>query len=224
MMNALLAEMIGGKIFSLAKLFEWTGAVNIDLSVGVIIWPVVFILSDIINEYFGRNGVKKLSYLASGLILYSFIVIFFSTKMPPADFWLQNNSVDPQGRPFDANYAFTMVFSQSMGIIIGSITAFLVSQIIDAHTFHFLKGITGNKKLWLRATGSTAISQVIDSFIILFIAFYVAGNWTIKQVIAVATVQYLYKMGIIILLTPLIYLAHYIIDRYLGLKKLESSH
>ncbi len=223
MMNALLGEMIGGKIFSLAALLNLSTDIEINLSVGVIIWPIVFLLSDIINEYFGVSRVKKLSYLAAILIAYSFLVVFFSTEAPPAEFWLQNNSTDAAGNAFNINYAFSVIFRQSMGIIIGSITAFLVSQIIDAYTFQYLRKITGNKNIWIRATGSTAISQVLDSFLILFIAFYVAGNWTFEQVLQVGVVQYIYKMTITIIFIPLIYLAHGIIDRYLGVGKKEIS-
>ena len=103
-----------------------------------------------------------------------------------------------------------------MGIIVGSITAFLVSQLTDTYTFHYIRKITGHKKLWLRATGSTIVSQLIDSFLILFIAFYWLGNWTAVEVIAVGVVQFFYKVILAVLFTPLIYWLHYIIDRYLG--------
>jgi uncharacterized integral membrane protein (TIGR00697 family) len=103
-----------------------------------------------------------------------------------------------------------------MGIIVGSIMAFLVSQLVDVYAFHYLRKLTGHKKLWLRATGSTVISQLIDSFVILFIAFYFLGNWTFGQVLSVGVVQYTYKIIMAVALTPLIYIFHYFIDRYLG--------
>ena len=100
--------------------------------------------------------------------------------------------------------------------MIGSIISFLVGQLVDAYTFHFLRKLTQHKLLWLRATGSTIVSQLIDSFLILLIAFYFFGNWSLIEVISVGIIQYLYKIIIAILLTPLIYWAHFIIDRYLG--------
>ena len=139
--------------------------------------------------------------------------------MPPAEFWLKLNSVDNQGRPFDINFAYASIFRQGMGIIVGSLTAFLVSQLVDAYIFHYFKKITGHRLLWVRATGSTIVSQIIDSFVILFIAFYFLGNWSVEQVLKVGTIQYIYKILLAILLTPLIYLAHIIIDRYLGKDK-----
>jgi len=222
--NAIIAEFTGAKIFNLGKILG-IGQVHLpflslpfdfNVSVGLIIWPLVFIISDLANEYFGREGVRKLSLLTAIIIAYGFIVIYFGTQAPPARFWLENNLKDPLGNPFDINYAYTAIFRQSMGIIVGSISAFLVSQLVDVYAFHYLRKLTGHKKLWLRATGSTVISQLIDSFVILFIAFYFLGNWTFVQVLSVGVVQYTYKIIMAVALTPLIYIFHYFIDRYLG--------
>jgi len=223
--NALVAEFAGVKIFSLEKLLGFKPAnlpffngqtLSFNLSVGVVIWPLVFMISDIINEYFGRDGVRKISFMTAGMIAWSFLVVLAGTEIPPADFWLQINSTDPAGNPFNIDFAYSSIFRAGLGIIAGSLTAFLISQLIDAYTFHYLKRITGHKKLWLRATGSTVISQIIDSFVILFIAFYLLGNWSMQQVLQVGLVQYTYKVGMAILLTPLIYVAHGVIDRYLS--------
>jgi len=136
--------------------------------------------------------------------------------LPPADFWLENNRMVVAEGNFDINLAYNAVFRQGVNIIVGSLTAFLVSQLIDAYTFQYLKKITGHRYLWLRATGSTVISQLIDSFLILFVAFYCLGNWSLDQVFQVGLLQYIYKVSLAILLTPLIYLMHWIIDRYLS--------
>jgi hypothetical protein len=227
--NAIIAEFTGAKIFNLGAILG-IGQIHLpflsipfdfNVSVGLIIWPLVFIISDLMNEYFGRGGVRKLSYLTAIIIAYGFVVLYFGTQAPPAQFWLENNIKDASGNTFDINYAYTAIFRQSMGIIVGSISAFLVSQLVDVYAFHYLRRLTGHKKLWLRATGSTVISQFIDSFVILFIAFYFLGNWTFDQVISVGIVQYTYKILMAVGLTPLIYIFHYFIDRYLG--KDESS-
>jgi len=223
--NALLAEMIGVKIFSAEDTLGVPPAqihlikdfvLDFDLTAGVVIWPVVFIVTDIINEYFGKKGVRKISFLTAGFIAYAFIVIYMVTILPPARFWLDLNSQDPSGNSFNIDYAFRMIFRQGLGIILGSLIAFLIAQLLDVFVFQKLRAITGNRMIWLRATGSTLISQLIDSFIVLGIAFYVFGNWPIKQVIAVGINNYIYKFFIAIALTPLLYLGHYIIDRYLG--------
>lgn len=222
--NAVLAELIGVKIFSLEQtlgfepvnlnIFGYT--LDFNLTAGVLIWPVVFITTDIINEYFGQPGVKKISFLTAGLIIYTFIIISIVTQVTPAQFWLDVNASDAEGNPFNINYAFNTVYSQGLGIIIGSLTAFLIGQLIDVFIFHRLRRVTGQRLLWLRATGSTLVSQLIDSFVVLIIAFYLFGNWSIAQVASVAIINYLYKFFIAIVLTPLIYLGHYLIDQYLG--------
>jgi len=222
--NAILAELTGAKIFSIGKLFQevFRGStppdflLSLNMSIGVVIWPLVFITSDILNEYFGRNGVRRISFITAAIIAYTSIFLVTANKLPPADFWLKNNPVDAAGNPFDINYAYNSIFRQGVNIIAGSLIAFLVSQLIDAYTFQWVKKITGHKYLWLRATGSTVISQVIDSFLILWVAFYLLGNWSMDQVIRVGVVQYVYKISLAILLTPLIYLMHFLIDKYIG--------
>jgi uncharacterized integral membrane protein (TIGR00697 family) len=103
-----------------------------------------------------------------------------------------------------------------MWIIVGSITAFLVSQLIDVTIFHFVKNRTGNKLIWLRSTGSTVISQLFDSFIVLGIAFWMTGKMTTDVFIVSAFTGYFVKLIIAILLTPLIYLGHYLIGKYIN--------
>jgi len=212
--NAIIAEILGTKIF------EFDFILNFNMSVGVIIWPVVFITTDIINEYFGKKGIKKISYFTILLIIYVFIIIYMSTKLTPNNYWLNINSVDNHGNPFNIDYAYNIIFLQSTGIIIGSIIAFLIAQILDVIVFHKLKRMTKGKFIWLRATGSTLISQFIDSFVVLFIAFYLlAPNdkvWSLSQVFSVGFDNYTFKFIIAILITPLIYLAHYLIDSYMG--------
>lgn len=228
--NAIVAEMIGVKIFSAEATVGLNPAhlnilgytLDFNLTAGVILWPFVFITSDIINEYFGKEGVKRISVLTACLIAYAFIIIATTTLLPPANFWLQNNNTDNQGHSFDINYAFKTIFRQGLGIIVASLTAFLIGQFVDVFVFHRLRIMTGSKLIWLRTTGSTLVSQFIDSFVVLFIAFYFLGNWSFSQVISVGIINYIYKFFVAILLTPLIYLGHYLIDNYLGKNNAEK--
>lgn len=223
--NAILAEIIGVKIFSAEALLGVPGAqlqllpgfkLDFNLTAGVILWPIVFVTTDIINEYFGKEGVKRISIITVCLILYMFLVIQVITNLPPASFWLEVNNKDAAGNAFNIDFAFNSIFRQGSGIIIGSMVAFLISQFLDASVFQWLRKITGSKKIWLRATGSTLVSQLIDSFVVLFIAFYVFGNWSLPQIISVGIINYIYKFSVAIVLTPLLYFAHYLIDGYLG--------
>lgn len=226
--NALVAEMIGGKLFSGEMTigidpveFNFFGNVtNFTLTAGVVIWPVVFIVSDLINEYFGRPGVKRISYLTAILIGYAFLVVFFAIDLPPAQAWLDAYKTDKAGNHFNIDYAFNTIFGQSQRIIIASLTAFLIGQLLDAFVFQRLKKITGNKMLWVRATGSTLISQLVDSFVVMYVAFY--GTYENYILTSVALTTYIYKFFVAIALTPVIYAGHFLIDQYLGREHAEK--
>ena len=114
------------------------------MSLGVVVWPVVFLTTDIINEYFGKPGVRRLTLLTVGLILYAFLVIFGALQIPAAKI-----------SPVD-DASFRTVLGQSLWIIVGSVTAFLVSQLVDVMVFWVFRDRTAGRHLWLRATGSTA--------------------------------------------------------------------
>ena len=227
--NALVAEFIGIKIFSFERTLgvspvKWTifgGQWNFDLTAGVLLWPVVFVMTDIINEYYGQRGVKFLSWLGAGLIAYAFFMLYCSIQLVPADWW----SGSQTGRGVtDMNASFNGIFGQGLGIIIGSLSAFIFSQILDVMIFHQIKKRTGERMLWLRATGSTLFSQLIDTFVVTSIAFYfypmlVKGNgepWPVRQLLTVCTGGYIYKFCAALLMTPIIYLVHQLIEKYLG--------
>lgn len=216
--NAIVAEFIGVKIFSLegtlgiAPLF---GKVNpFMFSAGTLLWPIVFIMTDIINEYYGVKGVRLLSYLAAGLIAYGFLMVYFAIQMTPADFWVTQNQefgVD------NMQVAFANIYGQSNWIVVGSLVAFLIGQIIDAYVFHRVRQWLGEQKVWLRATLSTAVSQLFDSFIVLYIAFVLGPpKWELGLFFEVGSNNYLYKLLMAILLIPLLYVVRSLIDRYLG--------
>ncbi len=220
--NALIAECIGGKIFSLEKLlgippfqFELFGqkGLSFNLTCGVLLWPLQFVMTDIVNEYYGPKAIRLISYIAVGLITYAFLMFYLSINLPPADFWV--GSKIPFGIA-DMQLAYTGIFGQGMWIIVGSIVAFLVSQIIDVAVFHRIKAFTGEKWVWLRATGSTVVSQLIDSFIVLYIAFKIGNNWSWQLVLAICVLNYIYKFAMALLLTPLIYFAEARIAHWLG--------
>ena len=222
--NAIIAEIIGVKIVSIEKSLGfsplnlttfWGEKWDLNQTAGALNWPIVFITSDIINDYFGKKGVKFISYTTSLFIAYSFLIIYLATLLVPADFWLSVNA-----KTGNINDSFSLIFRQGLGIISGSLTAFLISQLFDAHVFEKIKNRTGNKLIWLRATGSTLISQLLDSFLVIGIAFYLFGNWSISQWINVSLNNYLYKFFIAVLFTPLLYLVHFIIEKYLKKEKI----
>jgi uncharacterized integral membrane protein (TIGR00697 family) len=193
--NAIVAELTGGKLIDVF---------GVPMSIGILPWPIVFVTTDLINEYFGEKGVKRLSLITAGLIAYTFFVLYFAIQIPSTGI----SSVTSE--------QFKSVFGQSQLIIVGSIAAFLVSQLIDVTIFHFVKKRTGNKMIWLRSTGSTVISQFFDSFIVLGIAFYLPGIMDFKTYIISGLTGYSVKLVIAILMTPMIYLGHYVIQKYIS--------
>jgi queuosine precursor transporter len=220
--NALIAEVIGVKIFSLEETlgfkpfsFSFFGrdGLSFSLTAGVLLWPVVFIMTDIINEYYGSRGVKFLSYMAVALISFAFLMFLGAIYLTPPAWWIGGNK---ESGVENMQSAYSAVLGQSNWIIIASLIAFLIGQLVDVFIFHKIKKATGEKMIWLRATGSTLVSQFIDSFVVLFVAFYIGGNWSWQQVLATGTVNYIYKFAVAILLTPVIYLVHGWIEKYLG--------
>lgn len=159
-----------------------------------------------------------MSWLAVALILYAFLMAFLAIKTPPNDWWQSISGVrdNPAESLPDMNLAFKRIFGQGMWIIIGSIIAFLIGQIIDVMIFHKIKMITGEKKIWLRSTGSTVISQLVDSFVVLIIAFYIGSDWDLVRVLAIGVVNYTYKFIMALVMTPVIYGVHGLIENYLG--------
>lgn len=232
--TAIVAEFIGVKIFSLEASmglkpvdlsFFGEGHLSFNLTAGVLLWPVVFVMTDIVNEYYGEKGVKFLSWMTVGLIAFAFLMTYWAIQLEPAGFWPKSHvqadwspeqQQDVLAKVGDYNYAFKLVFGQGLWIIIGSLVAFMVGQVVDVVFFHRIKKLTGEKYIWLRATGSTLISQLVDSFVVLFIAFYLGANWPINRVLAIATVNYIYKFVMAVGLTPVIYWMHAVIERYLG--------
>lgn len=194
--NAVVAELIGGKLIQIGPFV---------MSIGILPWPVVFLTTDLINEYFGEKGVRRLSILTACLIAYAFIILLLAITIPAA------KGISPVN-----DEQFQAVFGQSMWIIVGSIIAFLVSQLIDVTVFWFFKKKTGNQKIWLRTTGSTVISQLFDSFIVLGIAFWLPGKINFDTFISSALTGYTFKLCVAVVLTPLIYLGHYLIKKYLA--------
>ncbi len=223
--NALIAECIGGKIFSLEGVLGMAPAnlslfgekgLSFNLTCGVLLWPLEFVITDIVNEYYGPKAVRRISITAVALISYAFLMFYIAMKAAPASFWV--GSKTEMGVP-SMQTAFEAIFGQGMWIIVGSLVAFLVSQLIDVMVFHKIKKMTGEKMVWLRATGSTVVSQLVDSFVVLVIAFKIGNGWSWSTVLAVCVVNYMYKFTMAIVLTPVISLVENRIEKYLGKEK-----
>ncbi len=181
---------------------------RVTMTAGVIAFPITFIVTDVMNEYYGKRGIRYVTFVGMAMIVFEFLLLWICIEVP----------VDPSS-PVSQG-AFSEVFGSSQRVIVGSLTAYLLGQLADITLFHWLRRLTQGKYLWLRATGSTFGSQFIDTFIVLSIAF--VGQLSIQEILAITLFNYSYKFVIAVGITPIIYLAHYGMDRYLGHDKAEA--
>lgn len=198
----ILAEATGSKLVQ----YEWTSSIVFTMTMGVIPFPITFLVTDVINEYYGKPGIRFITVIGMAMIAFMYVVLVIDMAVPAAPFSPVTDET------------FNAVFGQSTRIILGSITAYLIGQLIDIYVFHWIRRRTRERLIWLRATASTFVSQFIDSFVVLFIAF--SGKVPVPQIVNIGVTNYIYKFFIAITLIPFIYLAHYLIDRYLG----EEAH
>lgn len=217
--NALVAEMIGGKIIYVGDPSWKLGPLGpFAASVGVLPWPVVFVTSDLVNEYFGKRGVRRLTFLAAAMIAYTFAVLYVTMQVPSA--MVMRDGVEKAMGVDDASY--NTVFGQTQSIILGSLLAFLIAQLIDVLVFHVLRRRTGKSLIWLRATGSTVVSQLIDSVVVLYVGLALPLGWSLSEFASVAATNYTIKLIVAIAATPLVYLGHWAVERYLGKSVAEA--
>ncbi len=227
--NAVLAELIGVKLFQLEDVFGLpkadfqllgTDHLSFRLSIGVLSWPLVFLVTDLVNDYFGVRGVRLLTLITAGLIALCFAILGLAIAAPPDRAWWAGSNSE-NGVP-DMQLAFTAIFGQSRNIIVGSLTAFLISQLVDAFVFRAFKRVTGEKRIWLRSTGSTLVSQLVDSLAVTWVAFALLGKMPFAEATALAITAYVYKFLVAVVSTPLIYLAHAGIERWLGAEQAQQ--
>ncbi|MEY4739751.1 MAG: hypothetical protein RLZZ05_1135 [Bacteroidota bacterium] len=223
--NVIIAEVVGVKLFSLEQTLGMAPAnltllgesgLGFTLSAGTLTWPIVFIMTDIINEYYGFRGVKFLSILTAAIIGFAFIVFYAAIHLAPDNYWI--GSQKQNGVP-DMQAGYAQILGQGMSIIFASLTAFLVGQMADATVFKKIKIITGEKGIWMRATLSTLVSQLIDTFVVGYIYLYFSIGFSFPRVTAIGLTGYSYKFIVAIICTPLVYLAHNLIESYLGKSK-----
>lgn len=207
--NAVTAELISNKLIDIPISFNLGGLQfgPFTTIIGILPWPLVFLVTDLMNEFYGQKAVRRISWITAGLIAYCFVVVTLALYVPTKEI---------PGSTLATDSEFRKVFGQAQAVIIGSIAAFLISQLMDATLFAWIKKKTGNRMIWLRSTGSTMISQLFDSYIVLYIGFVLPGALTFNDFMKVAPTNYVLKLLIALSLTPLIYLGHWLIRRYLG--------
>jgi uncharacterized integral membrane protein (TIGR00697 family) len=196
----LVADIVAGKFFVLG---------GVSIPVGTVTFPIAFLLTDVVNEYYGRAGSRLMTLVGMGMLILGFGVITAARLLPVA----------PDSPVSQAS--FDGVFGLSWRLFLASLVAYLVSQFLDIYTFHLVKRVTESRHLWIRAIGSTALSQIVDT------AFVTGGAWLgvleVGEIVTIAGYSYLYKLVVAIALTPLVYVAHEIITARLGIEPLRHD-
>ena len=210
----LVADITGSKFFRL-PLFRIGDYEFVTHSVGMLSFPITFLLTDLINEYFGARAARRTTWIGLGCALLAFSLIWLGRMLPVAP-------ESPLSQP-----VFEQVFAMSNRLYVASLTAYVFGQLADIALFGFIKRKTGGRFVWLRATGSTVVSQSLDSFLVTFILFQgVVGADgqppTLPTILRIAATGYILKFALAIALTPLIYLGRVLIRRQMGLLPAEA--
>jgi queuosine precursor transporter len=189
---ALIAgDFIGGKFFAFA---------GHTLSAGIIPFPLTFVLTDVVNEFYGKEGARRLTYVGFLAAVFVWGVINLALSLPTVSDSPISDAV------------FRSAFGTSARLYVASLSAYLVGQFLDITIFGLLRRSTGERLLWLRSTGSTVLSQAIDSLSVSFV--FLVGTRPSSFILANAANNYVGKLVMAVLLTPLVYLGHTVLHRY----------
>jgi uncharacterized integral membrane protein (TIGR00697 family) len=205
----LIGDTIGSKLFVVDVPLGFV-TLPATLSVGAIWFPITFLLTDTVNEFYGTAGARTMTFVGFWMALLAFAIIYSARRIPAAGF-----------SPVSQD-SFDSVFGNANRIFAASLCAYLIGQLVDIAIFQHLKGMTKSRHIWLRSTGSTLISQLIDTLVVTYVAF--AGKLTAEQLRRTATTSYALKVLIAVGLTPAIYALHGVIHRYLGLTPAPPAH
>jgi queuosine precursor transporter len=198
-----IADIIGSKLIHFTLPFSVLGLdPSVILSAGIVPFPVTFVLTDSINEFYGPQGARRITIIGLAMAILAFCLLTLARWMPTFA-----QSPIP-------NDVFNLVFGLSGIMFVASLTAYLLGQLLDIAIFHAIRKLTGHKWLWLRSTGSTVVSQLVDTLVVTLIAF--GGKLPWDTLTHLASNNYFWKFCIAVAMTPVCYLLHGIIHRYLG--------
>lgn len=203
--SLVVGDIIGVKLFEV-KL----GPIVAVMSIGMLPFPVTFLLTDILNEFYGKTAARFVTWVGFFMAIFAFTVIGIAVQVPWAPL---TRAADWTGA---AEGSFNNIFAGSQRILVASMIAYLVGQFCDIAIFNLLKRVTNNKLLWLRATGSTLVSQLIDTVVVQYVAW--TGVLPNSTIVSIIYTSYVVKLLVAVGLTPFIYLGHAFVERKLGIK------
>jgi uncharacterized integral membrane protein (TIGR00697 family) len=213
--SLLVADILGVKLFEVS-----IGGLTVRHTCGMLTFPVTFLLTDLVNEYYGPRAARRIVWLGLAMGLFAFLAMNAALAMPRWEV------------PFNLpDGAFEAVFANSRVMYVASLGAYLVGSLLDITVFGWLKRLTDGRWIGLRATGSTVVSQALDSFVVTWLAFGVgrtlfptdAAAMPLADVATTAATGYALKFGLAIALTPVIYLGRAVLSRGLGMHPLPAT-
>jgi queuosine precursor transporter len=212
----IIGDIVGIKLFQ----FPLWGKLTVQHTCGMLTFPITFLITDLLNEYYGKKAARRVAIVSFVMAMVVFVVINVAQAMPA---W---------NVPFNVSQeSFDQIFGSAKIMYVASLTAYLVGSLCDIWIFGLLKRLTGGKHIWLRATGSTVVSQAIDSFIVTYLAFslgrqlFPSGTaaMTFPDVLTTAATGYVLKFVIAVVLTPVIYAGKPFVKNVIGLRPLPTD-
>lgn len=189
------------------KFFTWSpfGIYNFELSVGIIAYPITFLVTDIISEVYGKKRANRLVKAGVVASAFALLIVIVSTSAS-ATSWSPINDA-----------TFKKVFGFTFVAVGASLAAYLLAQFLDVQIFHFWKKLTKGKHLWLRNNFSTFTSQLFDTAtVLLLLCTFGIIEWKMFGLLLLN--GYLFKVLFALFDTPVIYASVYFIRKYFGLK------
>jgi hypothetical protein len=215
----LLANILGVKLFSF-PVHAFGVSFKVEHTVGMLTFPITFLLTDLLNEYYGTRAARRVAYVGFVMGMLAFVLIWMARQFPIL-----------AGIPGTATHeAFENIFGSASLMYLASMAAFLLGSLLDIFLFRVFKTWTGGKLVWFRATGSTVVSQLFDSFLVTFLFFWLFPNILGREaaaftfVMTTALTGYVLKFVISVVLTPGIYLGRWMIREWVGLQPLPPEH
>tara|TARA_B100001939_G_scaffold124482_1_gene107945 strand:- start:272 stop:961 length:690 start_codon:yes stop_codon:yes gene_type:complete len=201
-----LTNIIGVKIFTFAPDMFSNGLFGnpITLTTGIITYPLTFLVTDIVSEIYGEKKATRMVFLGFIVSIISLFFIQLAVFLPGSNVWI--NSDLGYNTVQEMQNAYESVFTLPGILIVASMTAYLVAQVVDVKIFHFLKRITSGKHLWLRNNLSTSVSQLIDTIIVNSIFLYIGLGLSFNIIFQIIVTTYVFKIIIALIDTPIVYL------------------
>lgn len=214
----LLANILGVKLFRFDLTLGGT-LIPVEHTVGMLTFPITFLLTDLLNEYYGKKAARRVTYIGFAMGLLAFALVYVARITPTLE-----------GIPGTANHAaFENIFGAAALMYLASMVAFLSGSLLDIFLFGVFKRMTRGRMVWFRATGSTVVSQLFDSFVITFVFFQVLQRLTggepapMSFVVKTALTGYILKFVIAVVLTPAIYAGRWAIRRFCGMQPMPAD-